>query len=422
MSDETPRNDAGQFASAEPLTGQAGIEADHGYVPMDDAPQDHPEAESDLRTEAARLAESRVPDDPIIDLGYRQTSDGEPTPAHKTVSLEKAASDLGTYHQTIDEEVRRVDDATLARHVDSLRAEALADNPDIARDLGLSAEKVAAAKAAEAEAKGEEPTAAVKAEKTVEPTADDPYANIEGLDEPTKAAMRVPQIREAVEKEITKAAETQQAYTAALQQGQQVARATIASLAPQLNEMPLEMWPQAIQALAEVDPVRGKLVVDTLNNWNTIQKAEAQQQQYQTQVERQRIAAWSKGQDAEVEKVIGKLTPVQGQEFANDTLAFFESNGVPQEALQREIDRNPSLRSKSFQLMAWQAHQYRKMMGAPKAVATKTLPPVTRPGTSVHRSSGDSSGQIAALQKQIAGLTGDKAVRAAAKLARLQRG
>ncbi|MFY9953788.1 hypothetical protein [Bradyrhizobium sp.] len=96
------------------------------------------EAESDLRTEAARLAESRVQADPIIDLGYRQTADGEPTPPNKTVSLEKAASDMSSYHQTIDEEVRRVDDATLARYVDGMRAEVLADNPEIAKDLGLS--------------------------------------------------------------------------------------------------------------------------------------------------------------------------------------------------------------------------------------------------------------------------------------------
>jgi hypothetical protein len=233
--------------------------------------------------------------------------------------------------------------------------------------------------------------------------------------------MKVPQIREAVEKEFTKAAETQQAYTTALQQGQQVARATIAALAPQLNEMPLESWPQAIQAIAQVDPVRGKLVVDTLQNWNAIQQAEQQQRQYHSHVERQRMEAWGKSQDAEVTKAIGKLTPVQGQEFADDTLAFFESNGVTRDQLSRAIDRNPVLRDKSFQLMAWQAHRYRQMQKAAKPIAQKNLPPVTRPGTSVHRSSSDNSSTIQRLQNKVANSTGHAAIRAAAELQRALR-
>ena len=85
------------------------------------------------------------------------------------------------------------------------------------------------------------------AEKNVEAAADDPYADIEGPDEPTRQALKVPAIREAVEKEFTKAAETQQAYTVALQQGQQVARATIAALAPQLDGIPA-------RAMARSDP------------------------------------------------------------------------------------------------------------------------------------------------------------------------
>lgn len=407
------RNEAGQFTSSEPLTGQLGVEADMGYTPMD-GPQDHPESESDLRTEAAKLAESRVQADPLIDLGYRQTADGEPTPPNKTVSLEKAAADMSSYHQTIDEDVRRVDDAQLARYVDGMRAEVLADNPALAKDLGLSEQEVAAAAAAKAEAEGEK-TEAIKAEKNVEPT-DDPYADIEGLEPATREALKNPQIRTAIEKEFTRAAETQQAYTTALQQGQQVARATIASLAPQLNDMPLELWPQAIQAIAQVDPVRGKLVVDTLQNWNAIQQAEQQQQQYQTHIERQRIEAWGKGQDAEVMKAVGNLSPVQKQEFVNDTLSFFQSNGVQRDELAREVERNPALRSKSFQLMAWQAHQYRQLQKAPKAIATRDLPPVTRPGTSVHRSSGDNnSTKIAGLQKQLETATGHKAAKIGAQ-------
>jgi hypothetical protein len=52
------RNEAGQFT--EPLTGQAGVEAAQGYVPMpSDEPPEQPA--SDIDTEVARLRASRPP-------------------------------------------------------------------------------------------------------------------------------------------------------------------------------------------------------------------------------------------------------------------------------------------------------------------------------------------------------------------------
>ena len=73
-------NDTGQFTPAEPLTGQAGLEADLGFKPMpeDEAP---PEPESDIRAEVEKLQASRVPeDDPIVPLEYKRISDGSPVP------------------------------------------------------------------------------------------------------------------------------------------------------------------------------------------------------------------------------------------------------------------------------------------------------------------------------------------------------
>lgn len=417
------RNEDGTFTSAEPLVGQEGVEADQGFTRMPEAVEDRPEPTSDIMSEVKSLQAKREQSDTdIVDLAYRRP-DGEISPQNLTVPFDVAVKNIGDFHAAEAEVARRVDDSTLSRYVDGLRGEVLAENPDLAKDFGLSKEEVAAAAAVKAEdASPSEINDAARAEMAKQATEEpSPYDGIEGLDEPTRQALKVPAIREAVEKEFTKAAETQQAYTVALQQGQQVARATIASLAPQLNDMPLEMWPQAIQAIAQTDPVRGKLVVDTLQNWNAIQQAEQQQRQYQTHAERQRIEAWGKGQDAEVMKAVGELSPIQKQEFVNDTLSFFQSNGVQRDELAREVERNPALRSKSFQLMAWQAHQYRQMQKAAKPIAQKNLPPVTRPGTSVHRSSGDNSSQIAALQKQVASLTGDKQVRAAAKLQALQR-
>jgi hypothetical protein len=158
--------------------------------------------------------------------------------------------------------------------------------------------------------------------------------------------------------------------------------------------VPVERWGEAVGILAQANPARGQQVAQLLSNVQQIQQAQAVQCNSKPEERRRHVEAWSRQQDAEVEIAIGKLTPVQGQEFANDTFTFFESNGVSRGDLQRAIDRNPDLRAKSFQLVAWQGHQYRKMMSAPKAVATKDLPPVTRPGISSHRSGSDNSSRL----------------------------
>ncbi|MFY9953786.1 hypothetical protein [Bradyrhizobium sp.] len=67
--------------------------------------------------------------------------------------------------------------------------------------------------------------------------------------------------------------------------------------------------------------------------------------------------------------------------------------------------------------MVLKAQRYDEMMKAPKPRATKELPPVTRPGTSVHRSSGDNnSTKIAGLQKQLESATGHRAAKIGAQL------
>ena len=83
---------------------------------------------------------------------------------------------------------------------------------------------------------------------------------MDGLDPETKQALKNPQVRQALEQEFAKVDHARDQYATSLQHGQQMLQATVAALAPQLNGMPLEHWPQAIQALAQVDPVRAQLV------------------------------------------------------------------------------------------------------------------------------------------------------------------
>jgi hypothetical protein len=115
------------------------------------------------------------------------------------------------------------------------------------------------------------------------------------------------------------------------------------------------------------------------------------------------------------------MTIPEKAQMAEELVSYLGEYGVTREQLAQEARTNLLVHHPAFNALAADALKYRAMQKGARSVPVKDLPPVTRPGTSVHRSSGDNSGQIAALLKQIPNLTGDKAVRATAKLAQLQR-
>src|SRR6476659_5994736 len=82
---------------AEPLIGQAGVEAAQGYVPMP-AVETPPDPELDIHTAVEELRASRRAEDPIDKPEYQRLDTGEKAPENETVSLERAASDLSAYH------------------------------------------------------------------------------------------------------------------------------------------------------------------------------------------------------------------------------------------------------------------------------------------------------------------------------------
>jgi hypothetical protein len=422
MSDETPRNDDGTFAPAEPLLGQEGIEADLGYVPMPEPEQDHPEPESDLRTEVERLQASRAPEaDPVVEIQYQRLDNGEKMPINQTVSLERAADDLGSWHAAQNEDRARSVSADFAKELDRSRGELLKANPELAKEqLGLSDEEVAAAEAAKAEADGEKP-AAIKAEKNAQPEDEpSPYDSVEGLEPATREALKNPQIREAVEKEFSKVAEAQTQYAEGLKGAHQFGQAALLAVAPELAQVPVEMWGEAVGILAQSNPARAQQVAQLLQNVQTIAQAQAYQTYQQTQEQRQQVETLRRQYNDASAKFLPKTVAEQTQ-LAEDFADYVGELGVSREQLLHEWKNNLALHHPAFQRMVVDAMKYRAIQKAPKAAAHRDLPPVQRPGTSVHRSSGDNSSQIRALQNQLWGLTGDKAVRAAAKLARLQR-
>jgi hypothetical protein len=197
-------------------------------------------------------------------------------------------------------------------------------------------------------------------------------------------------------------------------------QAAVAALAPQLNDIPLEHWPQAIQTLAQVDPARAQLVSDTLQNWGAIQQAQQQEQQRQALVQNQQFEATVASEDTRLTEMFGG-DKAQADAANAALVSFLGRSGVPRGEMVSVIRANPALQTAEARLAAWKAEEYDRIKSAPKAVP-EALPAVQRPG--VQRDGprpGDNSSKIQNLQKQLAGANGDKAARIAGQIRSLRR-
>ena len=415
------RNEAGQFtAPPEQLFGREEELVRNGYtVRKDDAPADQETYGSDdvsLRQAAKDLAAKRGDAD-VEFTPSELIANGNPDPL-EAVTVKQAAQERSMASSEIKTFTEGMDLAKFAEEIDAKRAKLIDGNAKAADVLGLSAEEVAAAKAAKAEAAVQgEPGMEAKTAKSSEPS---PYDDIEGLEPELKEVLRKsPQARQYLEEIATEGEQVKRAYTGALEQGQQVARATIAALAPQLDQIPLEHWGAAIQQIAATDPVRGKLVIDTLQNWSAIQERQQLMTHHAQQMARQQFEGTVKAEDARLVEIVGGA---KAAEEANRAMVtYLAGHGIPRDQMLSVVAKNPVLQTAEARQTIWKAQKYDELMKTPKAVATKQLPPVSRPGTSGAARVSDNSSKLATLQSQLSNATGDKAVRLAAQISKLRR-
>lgn len=131
--------------------------------------------------------------------------------------------------------------AGIAEQVDKARAEALKAHPKAAEDLGLSAEDVAAAKKAEGEVAEAEPVRHARARP--DPIDGEP---VQGLDPEVAKALEHPQVRQAIQEELTKAETAQRSYGEAINTAFTYAQAGVVDHFPELANLPIEHWEGAL--------------------------------------------------------------------------------------------------------------------------------------------------------------------------------
>jgi hypothetical protein len=381
MSDE--RNDAGQFTSGEQLTGEAGLEHDAGYKPMPSAEKEEQPEYATAREAFDSLPEEAQPEPtPIV---YHNLETGELADQKETVKLERAAQDLASYEsQVVDNRASSIS-SEFADMVDQMRADAIKDNPKLAEELGIEppAPKPVEQKAEQIAQKSEQP---------------DPFDSVEGLEEETREALKKPQVRQFLEQNAAETEQAVQSLKAAVSNSHTFGQAAVITVVPEFAQYPFEQWPALASALKQAGDPRGMQVENLLSNVAALNQRQQVLEYHQQHQQQQNFETQVKAEDARLIEMVG------GEKAANEAnaamITYLTENGVPRNQQLNVIMQNPVLRTAEARQTVWKAARYDALMNAPKAIASRQVPPVQRPGTYVPRATGPAA-DIKALQRQL---------------------
>ncbi len=206
------------------LTGAAYELASAGYVPMPDTQEEKdPEAigngSASLREAAAQRMEAT---DDVIVRGYTGP-DGAPVAPNEAVSLARASRDYASATAAERLIAESETSKALAERVDTLRAEAFANDPEAA---GLYSFQPPQARA--------EGTAFANAEAGESGRDQSAEPAVPGLDPEIEKALQHPQVRHAIEEQLGEAEKTRQSYLAGLAAATQIVQVSFLSQFPEL--------------------------------------------------------------------------------------------------------------------------------------------------------------------------------------------
>ncbi len=237
--------------------------------------------------------------------------------------------------------------------------------------------------------------------------------------EDTKLALKNPQVRQFLE---TNAAETEQAVQHlkdAVSHNQTFGQAAILALAPELGQVPLERWAEGINMIAQADPARGQQLATMFNNVAALNQRQQLLAHYDQQQQQQQFETQIKAEDARLIDMVG------GEKAANEAnaamIAYLTENGVPRNQQLNVIMQNPVLRTAEARQTVWKAARYDAIMNAPKAIASRQVPPIQRPGVYQAKASGPQA-EINGLYREMDGKSQAQQLKIARRILELKAG
>lgn len=357
------------------LTGAAYDLANAGYKPMRDP--DEKEEQQTIGSDSASLREAAdqrsVAREPATVREYLD-ADGKPAPPGEAVTLERAARD---YVRMVSDEKLMAESQSskeLAAHIDALRAEALANDPDAAELYGFEPPK------ADHEATDR---AEHMPEQRGQPADERPSSE---LDPEIERALQHPQVRRAIEEQVGEAERARQSYRDGLAAAAQIAQASFLGQFPELAATPPENLPTALEILSRQDPAKFDRVKAMVATTEHLFAQQAHESRHQAEMARQNFAREARSEDSRLETMLKDEPPATQQAVANEIMASARESGIEPAELNRLFATEPLMRNATFQRMMYDAGKYRLMMKAREAAVAKPVPPVQRPGMATTRS------------------------------------
>ncbi|MDA9437255.1 hypothetical protein [Bradyrhizobium sp. CCBAU 51627] len=341
---ETPRNEAGQFASAEPAYGREGLERDAGYVPLPDETKTEAQDDLTVKEAAQRLKELSGPESKIV-------THNAGLPANVTMTTEQAGKMLAEAREADAAQADLDDTKAQQKEIDKLRGE-----------------------------------------KPAEPAPVDSEPDIEKV-------LANPKVQAAITERVT-AAEAQRAqYEAAVADAGKFAAASLFSEIPELVDLPLDQWANAINSMHERDPARARLAynkllalgrVEAASHQIKAQKAAREQAEFKAYAarENQRFAELTKGipakEMAAIEAHVPKMLAEHGADVAQFLKAVSNQSTFPRATAEALL-----VKAARYDLMQAQAKNLTR--GVPP------VPSVQRPGNGAPRGAERGDASLAAL-------------------------
>lgn len=380
MSDENRDSTTGQYTPAEPAFGREGVEREAGYVPFKEET-----AADDGELSVAEAAEQLGEQCGTAEVNVRTYSAIDDLPENVTLTAEQASKMLTDERAAAENAAAEAEAEKIRNEVDELR--------------GVKPE---------AEAKAAEP---------------EPQPVKEGeLDPEIERALTNPKIQAVLSAQTAEYEAARQQHLEAANGAVAVAQAAFMSQFPEFAHIPAENLGAAIQAMQQQDPARAAQIAATIQRTAHIfeqQKAANQQEEHAKQtkfaeyvkVENTKFDTLVKGESPEFMKAVPALIQEALAEYGVDAGEFAKLLG----------GSDALLRSAAAQRLLVDAAKYRQIAKAPKAIATRALPPVQKPGA---RQPSVSSNEVTiqSLERQFdRATTTEQQLRLAARISGLKR-
>jgi len=356
------------------LTGAAFELANAGYKPMPD--QEEKDEAEEIGSDSASLREAAEqrsgPRDDIVIRKYLDQS-GKPVAANEAISLERAARDYGRTAAADKLAVDNESSSALAARVDTLRAEAWANDPDTAEFLGFESPPAETDKTDSGKTDSER-VAGDPVDLSGDHAADE-------LDPEIEKVINHPQVRQAIEERIGEAEKTRQSYLNGLAAATQIAQVSFLSQFPELAGVVPENLPGALEQMSRQDPEKFARVQAMIATTEQLFAHQQQESRRQAEMTRQNFHNYAKSEDVRLDTMLKSEPKATQQAVTAEIIASAKASGVEPAELFRLFNSEPLMRNAVFQRMMYDAGKYRLMMKAKDAATAKPVPPVQRPGT-----------------------------------------